>query len=83
MQSVSHNLYSRVLYRGESLQSLKLEMGGLVVFFVPTILEPLLMLTPKMAAAKRKGLADYGQVAQTRKRSREKIEGLFSNTRVL
>jgi hypothetical protein len=55
---------SRVLYRGESLLSFKLQMGGVVVFFVLAILGPLLMFTPKMAAAKRKGLADYGQVAQ-------------------
>src|SRR5438067_621391 len=55
---------SRVLYRGESLLSFKLEMGGFVVFFVLAILGPLLMFTPKMAAAKRKGLADYGQIAQ-------------------
>jgi hypothetical protein len=52
------------LYRGESLLSLKLEMGGFVIFFVLAILGPLLMFTPKMAALKRKGLADYGQVAQ-------------------
>jgi len=55
---------SRVLYRGESLLSFKLQMGGFVVFFVLAILGPLLMFTPKMAAAKRKGLADYGEVAQ-------------------
>jgi hypothetical protein len=55
---------SRVLYRGEKLQSFNLEMGGFVVFFVLAILGPLLMFTPKMAAAKRKGLADYGQIAQ-------------------
>jgi hypothetical protein len=55
---------SRVLYRGESLLSFKLQMGGFVAFFVLAILGPLLMFTPKMAAAKRKGLADYGQVAQ-------------------
>jgi hypothetical protein len=55
---------SRVLYRGERLQSFELEMGGFVVFFVLAIMGPLLMFTPKMAAAKRKGLADYGQVAQ-------------------
>jgi hypothetical protein len=55
---------SRILYRGESLLSFKLEMGGFVIFFVLAILGPLLMFTPKMAALKRKGLADYGQVAQ-------------------
>jgi hypothetical protein len=56
---------SRILYRGESLLSFKPEMGGFVVFFVLAILGPLLMFTPQMAAAKRKGLADYGQVAQS------------------
>jgi hypothetical protein len=55
---------SRVLYRGESLLSFKLDLGGFVVFFVLAILGPLLMFSPKMAAAKRKGLADYGQFAQ-------------------
>jgi hypothetical protein len=55
---------SRVLYRGESLLSFKLLVGGFVVFFVLAILGPLLMFTPRMAAAKRKGLADYAEVAQ-------------------
>jgi hypothetical protein len=55
---------SRVLYRGESLQSFKLQIGGFVVFFVFAILGPLLMFTPRMASARRKGLADYGLLAQ-------------------
>jgi len=55
---------SRVLYRGESLLSFKFQIGGFVVFFVLAILGPLLMFTPAMARAKRKGLADYGQIAQ-------------------
>ena len=55
---------SRVLYRGESLLSFKLQIGGFVVFFVLAILGPLLMFTPKMAMARRKGLADYGLLAQ-------------------
>jgi hypothetical protein len=55
---------SRVLYRGESLLSFKLQMAGFVAFFVVVILGPLLMFTPRMARAKRKGLADYGLLAQ-------------------
>jgi len=55
---------SRVLYRGESLLSFKLQIGGFVVFFVLAILAPLLMFTPRMARGKRKGLADYGLFAQ-------------------
>lgn len=54
----------RVLYRGESLLSFKLQIAGFVAFFVLVVLGPLLMFTPKMAAAKRKGLADYGLIAQ-------------------
>jgi hypothetical protein len=55
---------SRVLYRGETLLSFKLQIGGFVAFFVLAILGPLLMFTPQMARAKRKGLADYDLLAQ-------------------
>jgi hypothetical protein len=55
---------SRVLNRGESLLSFKLQIGGFVAFFVFAILGPLLMFTPRMASARRKGLADYGFLAQ-------------------
>ena len=55
---------SRVLYQGESLTSFKLQIGGFIAFFVLAILGPLLMFTPKMAQARRKGLADYGLLAQ-------------------
>jgi len=54
----------RVLYRGETLLSFKLQVIGFVAFFVFIILGPLVMFPPQMAAAKRKGLADYGLLAQ-------------------
>jgi len=54
----------RVLYRGESLQSFKFQIGGFVVFFVAAILAPLLMFAPRMARTRRKGLAEYGLLAQ-------------------
>ncbi len=54
---------SRVLYRG-GLLSFKLQAGGFVAFFVLVLLGPLLMFTPRMARAKRKGLAEYGLLAQ-------------------
>jgi hypothetical protein len=57
-------LASRVLYRGESLMSFKLQVAGFIGFFLLAILGPLLMFTPKMAQARRKGLADYGLLAQ-------------------
>jgi hypothetical protein len=55
---------SRVLFQGESLTSFKLQIAGFIAFFVLAILGPLLMFTPKMAQARRKGLADYGLLAQ-------------------
>jgi len=55
---------SRVLYQGENLMSFKLWVIGFVAFFVFAILVPLVMFTPQMARAKRKGLADYGLLAQ-------------------
>ena len=54
----------RVLYGGATLQSFKLQIGGFVVFFVAATLAPLLMFTPRLARAKRKGLAEYGLLAQ-------------------
>jgi hypothetical protein len=55
---------SRVLYQDGSLISFKFQIGGFIAFFVAAILAPLLMFTPRMARAKRKGLADYGLLAQ-------------------
>lgn len=63
---------SRVLYKGESLLSFKLQIGGFVAFFVAAILGPLVMFTPGMARAKRKGLADYGLLAERYVESFEK-----------
>lgn len=55
---------SRVLYHRENLLSFKLEAGSFVAFFVFVIFGPLLMFAPQMARARRKGLADYGLLAQ-------------------
>jgi hypothetical protein len=55
---------SRVLYRGEHLQDFKLEIFGFIAFFVMAVLGPLVMFTPRLAAVRRNGLADYGQLAQ-------------------
>lgn len=54
----------RVLYGGETLPSFKFQIGGFVLFFLFVVLGPLLMFTPRMADARRKGLADYGLFAQ-------------------
>ncbi len=57
-------LANTIFYRGESLLSYKLQIIGSVAFFVLIILGPLVMFTPCMARAKRKGLAEYGLLAQ-------------------
>ena len=54
---------SRVLYGGESLVSFRVEAGGLICFWVLFILGPLMMFTPQLMRTKRKGMADYGQLA--------------------
>ena len=55
---------SNVLYHGGDLVSFKLQAASFVVFFVFMIFGPLLMFTSQMAGARRKGLADYGLLAQ-------------------
>ena len=54
---------SRVLYQGESLMSFKLSLIALVGFFVLVILGPLIVFTPELARAKRRGLSEYGTLA--------------------
>ena len=54
---------SRVLYQGENLMSFKLQALSFVAFFVCVILGPLVMFTPQMSGAKRKGSAEYGLLA--------------------
>jgi hypothetical protein len=55
---------ARVLYRGESLQSFRFQIAGFIVFFVVVVLAPLLMFSLRMSRARRKGLAEYGLLAQ-------------------
>jgi hypothetical protein len=55
---------SRVLFAGESLPTFQLQIFGFIAFFVVAILAPLLMFTPRLANARRKGLAEYGELAQ-------------------
>ena len=54
---------SRVLYEGQALLSFKIEAGGFVVFFVSVILGPLVMFTPQLWRAHRKGSSQYGLLA--------------------
>jgi hypothetical protein len=55
---------SNVLHHVGKLLSFKLQAGSFVVFFVGVIFGPLLMFTSQMARTRRKGLAEYGLLAQ-------------------
>ena len=55
---------NRILHHGEKLVSFQVQIVGFVAFFTVAVLGPLLMFTPRMAQAKRKGLADYGLFSQ-------------------
>lgn len=54
---------TRVLYEGQDLMSFRMEAAGLIVFFMLLILCPLLVFTPHLNRAKRRGLNDYGRLA--------------------
>lgn len=55
---------NRILYAGARLPEFKVELVGLVAVLVLVILGPLLVFSPQLAAAKRKGLREYGGLAQ-------------------
>ena len=54
---------SRVLYEGQSLIAFKMEAAGLIGAFVLFILGPLVMFTPQLGRARRRGLTEYGLLA--------------------
>jgi len=56
---------SRVLHGGEKLLSFKMEAIGFIAFFLVFVLGPLTMFTPQLAGAKRKGLGEYGLLANS------------------
>jgi hypothetical protein len=55
---------NRIFYAGARLPEFKVELIGLVAVLVLGILGPLLVFSPRLAAAKRKGLREYGGLAQ-------------------
>ena len=55
---------NRIFYAGATLHQFKLELIGLVAVMVFAILGPLLVFSPKLAAAKRAGSREYGILAQ-------------------
>jgi hypothetical protein len=56
---------NRIFYQGQNLLSFKVTIVGFVVFFVIVILAPLVVFTPHLMVAKRRGLGEYGTLAAT------------------
>ena len=55
---------NRIFFLKAELTQFKIEIATLVVFLVCAFLGPLLMFAPQLAAAKRKGLREYGTLAE-------------------
>jgi hypothetical protein len=55
---------NRIFYAGATLPQFKVEMIGLVAAVLLAVLGPTLVFAPKLAAAKRTGLGEYGALAQ-------------------
>ena len=61
---VAGNLANRIFYLGSSLPEFKGEIILMVFWLLCVVLGPLLVFAPKLAAAKRTGLREYGTLAQ-------------------
>ncbi len=57
-------LANRIFFTGARLIDYKVEIAVLVVLLLCIVLGPLLVFTPMLSAVKRKGLMEYGTLAQ-------------------
>jgi hypothetical protein len=57
-------LANRIFFAGAALTQFKAEIALVVGFLVCMVLGPLLVFAPQLAAAKRKGLREYGTLAE-------------------
>jgi hypothetical protein len=57
-------LGNRIFFLGAALPEFKIEIVVMVVFVLCMVLGPLLLFTPQLAQAKRRGLREYGALAQ-------------------
>ena len=61
---VAGNIANRIFHLGSALPEFKGEVALMLVFLLFVVLGPLLVFAPQLAAAKRKGLNEYGALAQ-------------------
>ncbi|ACC70274.1 hypothetical protein PPMP20_31920 [Paraburkholderia phymatum] len=55
---------NRIFFAGAALTEFKVETGAMVVFLLCLVFGPLLVFAPQLAQAKRRGLSEYGALAQ-------------------
>ncbi|SDD82501.1 hypothetical protein SAMN05216345_11762 [Cupriavidus sp. YR651] len=58
------NLGNRILFLGAALPEFKIEITVMVIFLLAVVFGPLLVFAPQLAQAKRKGLNEYGTLAE-------------------
>jgi len=57
-------LANRIFFVGAELTQFKAEIAVMVIFLLCVVLGPLLVFAPQLAAAKRRGLREYGTLAE-------------------
>jgi len=57
-------LAGRIFFLGAALPQFKAEIAALVIFLLCVVLGPLLVFAPQLAQVKRKGLREYGTLAE-------------------
>jgi hypothetical protein len=57
-------LANRIFFLGAALPAFKIEIAVMVIFMLCVVLGPLLMFAPQLAHVKRKGLREYGTLAE-------------------
>lgn len=57
-------LANHIFHLGSKLTDFKMEIAALAVFLLCVIIGPLLVFSPQLSQAKRKGLREYGTLAQ-------------------
>jgi len=62
---MSGTIANKIFFVGAALPAFKLDMIAMVAVMVFAILGPMLVFAPKLEAAKRAGLREYGTLAQT------------------
>jgi hypothetical protein len=74
---LSGTIANKIFFAGAKLPAFKLEITGLVTMMVFAVLGPLLVFLPQLAAARRKGLREYGILAAdyTREFDRKWLRG--------